>query len=125
MPANGVADGTGLEVPNPFLEEVDEELGDAPGPAEDETAPPMPPFEVPTGEDEISSETAPRVDRAAVVRELASLFSDEEEPPRRPRASADDPEDQVPDGYVKRRVEDDDQINKGLIGRFIDGVKGM
>ena len=68
----------------------------------------------------------PRVDRAAVVRELAGLFSDEEAPRRaRPTADGADDEDTTPTGAAKRRVEDDDQINKGLIGRFIDGVKGM
>jgi hypothetical protein len=69
----------------------------------------------------------PRVDRAAVVRELAGLFSDEDQPVRRVRTSSgeDVEEDTSPSGAAKRRVEDDDQINKGLIGRFIDGVKGM
>jgi hypothetical protein len=141
-PTNGFAESSVLDVTNPFLDEVSPEPDEAApepdeapeaidhGVLEDtsevvEDTPPMPPFDVPAGDDEPTSEPAPRVDRAAVVRELASLFSDEEEQPRRPRASADDPEDEVPDGYVKRRVEDDDQINKGLIGRFIDGVKGM
>ena len=68
----------------------------------------------------------PRVDRAAVVRELAGLFSDEEAPRRaRQSAEGDEDEETTPTGAAKRRVEDDDQINKGLIGRFIDGVKGM
>ena len=133
---NGVAEGSVLDVDvtNPFLDETPEPEGtreatehdvleDASGEAEG--VPPMPSFDVPAGEDEAQQEASPKVDRAAVVRELASLFSDEEQQPRRPRASADDPEDEVPEGYVKRRVEDDDQINKGLIGRFIDGVKGM
>jgi Domain of unknown function (DUF4388) len=72
--------------------------------------------------------SGPQVDRAAVVRELAGLFNDEEQPVRRVRASGGedvDDADTSPTGAAKRRVEDDDQINKGLIGRFIDGVKGM
>jgi hypothetical protein len=62
------------------------------------------------------------VDRAAVVRELAGLFSDEEGAPRRPSPPSPGPD---PTSGPKRRVEDDDEINKGLIGRFINGVKGM
>jgi hypothetical protein len=69
-----------------------------------------------------------KVDRAAVVRELAGLFNDDEMRPRRTRSSKsgdDDSGDESPSPVAKRRVEDDDEINKGLIGRFIDGVKGM
>jgi hypothetical protein len=75
---------------------------------------------------------APRVDRAAVVRELAGLFGGEEE--QRPRARAtssssrpaepDAPPEAV-DGDQRKRVEDDDQVNRGLISRLIDGVKGL
>jgi hypothetical protein len=75
---------------------------------------------------------APRVDRAAVVRELAGLFGGEEE--QRPRARAassssrpaepDGPPEAV-DGDQRKRVEDDDQVNRGLISRLIDGVKGL
>jgi hypothetical protein len=62
------------------------------------------------------------VDRAAVVRELAGLFSDEDEPPWRPSPPPPRP-DQT--SAPKRRVEDDEEINKGVIGRFINGVKGI
>jgi hypothetical protein len=86
----------------------------------------MPVSSAPAGE-------APVVDRAAVVRELAGLFSDEVERPRarpaapRPAAKAGtegatepvDPDD------TRKRVEDDDQITKGIISRLIDGVKGL
>jgi uncharacterized protein DUF4388 len=71
---------------------------------------------------------AARVDRAAVVRELAGLFNDEESRPRRPRSGGPDEaalDDESSTPPAKRRVEDDEDINKGLIGRFIDGVKGM
>jgi hypothetical protein len=80
----------------------------------------------PDSAQESSEAPGPRVDRAAVVRELAGLFSDEEAPRRaRPTDEGAEGEDTTPTGAAKRRVEDDDQINKGLIGRFIDGVKGM
>ena len=99
--------------PDPFLDDIlNGEITPpaAPGPAAPQT-PDAP---------------GPRVDRAAVVRELAGLFSDEEAPRRvRPTAEEAEGEDTTPTGAAKRRVEDDDQINKGLIGRFIDGVKGM
>jgi hypothetical protein len=139
-------------IPDPDLSEViasgvpDEWFRD-PNPTEPEAAPlpPMPPSAPDPFLDDIlngdvSPPPAPRsaeshsgatpgpsVDRAAVVRELAGLFSDEEAPRRaRPTASDEaEDEDTTPTGAAKRRVEDDDQINKGLIGRFIDGVKGM
>jgi Domain of unknown function (DUF4388) len=57
------------------------------------------------------------LDRAAVVRELAGLFGDDDRP-RPQRASVDAP-------VTPQRVEDDDQITKGLISRLIDGVKGL
>ncbi len=59
-----------------------------------------------------------KVDRAAVVRELASLFNDEEGSSPGSSASAD------PQGS-QRRLEDDDELDKGLIHRLIDGVKGL
>jgi Domain of unknown function (DUF4388) len=67
----------------------------------------------------------PRVDRAAVVRELAGLFNEGKKP--RPRAvparESDEPQQPTPDR--KRRVEDDEQVDRKLIGRMIDGVKGL
>jgi Domain of unknown function (DUF4388) len=67
----------------------------------------------------------PRVDRAAVVRELAGLFNEGKKP--RPRAvparESDEPQQATPDR--KRRVEDDEQVDRKLIGRMIDGVKGL
>jgi hypothetical protein len=86
---------------------------------------------VPAEDDEIGADTddptPARVDRAAVVRELAGLFTDEDRPARRPRPAPDSeaaPEEGAGQPE-KRRVEDDEEINKGLIGRIIDGVKGM
>lgn len=72
--------------------------------------------------DQPMGDTAQPVDRAAVVRELAGLFSDEDQAPRRPSPPSPGP---GRPSAPKRRVEDDEEINKGLIGRFINGVKGM
>jgi hypothetical protein len=69
-----------------------------------------------------SEATPPTVDRAAVVRELAGLFSDEEPP--RPGGAARKSSGGKNDDE-RKRVEDDDQITKGLISRLIDGVKGL
>lgn len=70
------------------------------------------------------SPAMPQVDRSTVVRELAGLFSEDERPQPRPAAppSADAPD---ADADHRKRVEDDDQLNKGLISRLIDGVKGL
>jgi hypothetical protein len=70
-----------------------------------------------------------RVDRAAVVRELAGLFSDDEERVRSRVAAAGNGEqtgrrDQT-ESDGRKRVEEDEQVNKGLISRLIDGVKGL
>jgi hypothetical protein len=70
------------------------------------------------------------VDRIAAVRELAGLFSESEDAGSKreaPRAFADGGEPPAdsgdPDG--RKRVEDDDQVTRGLISRLIDGVKGL
>jgi hypothetical protein len=69
----------------------------------------------------------PRVDRSAVVRELAGLFSEGNKPRPRavPSAEADRNTDKPPAPTEKRRVEDDDQVDGKLIGRMIDGVKEL
>jgi Domain of unknown function (DUF4388) len=72
--------------------------------------------------DQPAADVAQPVDRAAVVRELAGLFSDEDQAPQRPSPPSPGPDRP---NAPKRRVEDDEEINKGLIGRFINGVKGM
>lgn len=59
----------------------------------------------------------PSIDRAAAVRELAGLFGDDDRA-RPQRAAAETP-------AHPQRLEDDDQITKGLISRLIDGVKGL
>lgn len=83
----------------------------------------------------------PRLDRSAVVRELAGLFSDTEGPSSRrgpalqpepepgpePAAPAAEQRGAGQSGGAddRKRVEDDDQVTKGLISRLIDGVKGL
>lgn len=92
--------------------------------------PPAPPTAAPA-EPEIPVSSAPAgeqpaVDRAAVVRELAGLFSDEERPRARPSVAppTESSSGSAPDDE-RKRVEDDDQVTKGIISRLIDGVKGL
>ena len=66
-------------------------------------------------------EGSPRVDRAAVVRELAGLFDDDRP---RPKAAASKGEAGGAEDE-RKRVEDDDQVTRGIISRLIDGVKGL
>ncbi|MFN2525066.1 MAG: DUF4388 domain-containing protein [Actinomycetota bacterium] len=61
----------------------------------------------------------PEVDRSAVVRELAGLFSEEQ------GGGAGGGSSQRGPGEAKHRVEDDDSVDRGLISRLIDGVKGL
>jgi hypothetical protein len=95
-------------------------------PATPEPAPPAPqPLVQPPAPEVGAPDAGPetRVDRVAAVRELAGLFSEneEEEPaPQRPRSVAPDG---PPDN--RKRVEDDEQVTRGLISRLIDGVKGL
>lgn len=86
--------------------------------------------QAPAPEIPVSSEPAgeaARVDRIAAVRELAGLFSEGEvadTPSRTRRATAPAPEgEETPDN--RKRVEDDEQVTRGLISRLIDGVKGL
>ncbi|MGH2786871.1 MAG: DUF4388 domain-containing protein [Actinomycetota bacterium] len=60
------------------------------------------------------------VDRDTVVRELAGLFGESEDA----RKDDDDAGHSQPPGG-RKRVEDDEQIDQQLIGRLIDGVKGL
>jgi hypothetical protein len=102
------------------------ERGEVDGDSHEET--PAVDQEEPPAADPASDPATAKVDRAAVVRELAGLFNDDEmrpHPTRSSKSGDDDSGDESPSPVAKRRVEDDDEINKGLIGRFIDGVKGM
>lgn len=97
-------------VPEPSVPEGVEDDGD------EELAPPPPPSEV---------EPTPRVDRAAVVRELAGLFSDEEKPKPRAVPSRSGDQNAPPAPPQKRRIEDDEDVDRGIITRMIDGVKEL
>jgi hypothetical protein len=67
---------------------------------------------------------APRLERSAAVRELAGLWGDPQQPVRRPaRDPGAAPAPGEPD--ARKRVEDDEDINRGLISKLIDGVKGL
>ncbi|HEX2296102.1 MAG TPA: DUF4388 domain-containing protein [Actinomycetota bacterium] len=92
------------EEPDPFLAEL--------------AAEPASPFDtVPPAPHE-----APAVDRSTAARELAGLFDDVDAPPGFERmAVAASPRPPA----APRRVEDDDQVTRGLISRLIDGVKGL
>ena len=102
------------------------EVFDAPG--DDELSTEEPPEAAAMPEPSVASEPAldeaevaapePAIDRAAVVRELAGLFGDDDRP--RPQRAAVGERPSQP-----QRLEDDDQITKGLISRLIDGVKGL
>lgn len=72
------------------------------------------------------------VDRLAAVKELADLFerSDGDAPSGPPypaeieaQRRQEEEEARVPD--TRHRVEDDEEITRGLISRLIDGVKGL
>jgi hypothetical protein len=67
------------------------------------------------------------VDKRDAVRELSDLFKQTEVDSRPtfivPEDEKDDPEPE-PDG-PRHRVEDDEEITRGLISRLIDGVKGL
>lgn len=67
---------------------------------------------------------AAAVDRSTVARELAGLFEDFEAPVGMQRMQAAPAGPPGPPS-VPRRVEDDDQVTRGLISRLIDGVKGL
>ena len=105
---------------DPFLEDLF-----AGQPEEPRQAPPAPaPMpEAPAPSPAPAAEESPSVDRASVVRELAGLFSDDDRP--RPRQVPSKPAAEGEEEDTRKRVEDDDQVTKGLISRLIDGVKGL
>lgn len=92
---------------DPFLSELDVE--------------PISPFDdVPVAP--VEAHEAPAVDRSTAARELAGLFEDFETPAGMQRMNVNGP---PAPPRVPRRVEDDDQVTRGLISRLIDGVKGL
>ena len=87
------------------------------------SAAPLPPPHAAPSSPRASAWEATQVDRAAVVRELAGLF--DEDPPRPRPAPPRDAPAQPEDADQRKRVEDDDQVTKGLVSRLIKGVKGL
>ena len=107
---------------DPFVSDLFAEPAEAPQAHEPPAPPAAPEPEIPVSS--APSGEQPSVDRAAVVRELAGLFGDEERPRARP--SMTPPADSSGGSQDERkRVEDDDQVTKGIISRLIDGVKGL
>ncbi|HWC14950.1 MAG TPA: DUF4388 domain-containing protein [Actinomycetota bacterium] len=112
---------TSTPEPDPFVSDLFSEPATTPA-AEEPPAPPAPaPVEPEMPVSSAPSGEAPSVDRAAVVRELAGLFGDEDRPRSRPAGPR--PDNTAED--ARKRVEDDDQVTKGIISRLIDGVKGL
>jgi Domain of unknown function (DUF4388) len=107
---------------DPFVSDLFSEPSSMPV-AEEPPAPPAAPAEPEIPVSSAPSGDEPSVDRAAVVRELAGLFSDEERPRARP--SMPPPAEGSAADDERKRVEDDDQVTKGIISRLIDGVKGL
>jgi hypothetical protein len=93
-----------------------------PSPLEETPEPPARPPAPQVAESPGGPEEEVRLDRSAVVRELAGLFSE-----GAPAPSAREPQEapSPPPPDERKRVEDDDQVTKGLISRLIDGVKGL
>ena len=127
---DGFGSPSDTSVTDAFLNELLQDAQQATPPAEGHETEPEPDVqaEFQPGQDAVAADTedeeAPFLDRAAAVRELAGLFDDDEPRPRAvlssPRPSSDDA------GNEKRkRVEDDEQVTKGLIARLINGVKGL
>lgn len=115
--------------------EVGPPSGHAEAPEPIRAGPPQPPVaeadEIPEADAapiEVRETSAPpsslRIDRAVVVRELASLFS-EDDTPSTPAAKAPGNGGYEPSGGGPRGLEDDDDLDRGLIHRLIDGVKGL
>ncbi len=91
------------------------------------------------GEIPVESGPEPTVDRLAAVKELADLFDQTDSgdasgppyPAELEAAAASAAADQetwdstATEGDGRRRVEDDEEITRGLISRLIDGVKGL
>jgi Domain of unknown function (DUF4388) len=107
---------------DPFVSELFAE-GAIPPASDEPPAPPEAPVEEEIPVSSAPAGEAPAVDRAAVVRELAGLFNDEDRPRARPSAPRSKESDAQDD--ARKRVEDDDQVTKGIISRLIDGVKGL
>jgi hypothetical protein len=111
------------ETQEPQAEAVSAAPEAPPAPEAEAPAQPEAPADIPVSSGDAGE--APGVDRIAAVRELAGLFNEPEE--------GDDGEEPIArpvrtpsaEGDQRKRVEDDDQVTRGLISRLIDGVKGL
>ena len=116
--SNGYAeDPLASEILSPAAPMEEPQAPPAPEPAAEQ--PEAPAAEIPVTSEQ--SGEAPRVDRIAAMREMAGLFSEGEEEDGSKRAAAEG--ESAPD--TRKRVEDDEQVTRGLISRLIDGVKGL
>ena len=115
---------------DPFADEI---LSDTPGPARLEAVETDEPVEV-SELDHSESETdipvsadaddTSNVDKSVAVRELSNLFKQTEVDSSPTFMVPPVPDSSLPP-EEKKRVEDDEEITRGLISRLIDGVKGL
>ncbi|HYI44780.1 MAG TPA: DUF4388 domain-containing protein [Actinomycetota bacterium] len=97
-----------------------------------DTEPAAAPEELPVSAESGATQEAV-VDRVAAVRELADLFSPDADGGYDAASGDDDDESKMhsavavgsTNGDGRRRVEEDEEITKGLISRLITGVKGL
>ena len=81
----------------------------------------------------VTAETDETIDKSAAVRELSNLFKQNTEVDTSPtflvppleKKEQEEEEEAGPEPENKKRVEDDEEITRGLISRLIDGVKGL
>jgi outer membrane biosynthesis protein TonB len=120
------------EAEPPAEPEVEAEAPEAEGNPFD-TEPAAPAEELPVSADSGVAQEAV-VDRVAAVRELADLFSPDADGGYDAASSGDDDDESKTHSAVavgstngdgRRRVEEDEEITKGLISRLITGVKGL
>lgn len=94
-----------------FEPEPELEAGPHPAPAEERQPEPVEPVRG-------ARSDLPQVDRSTVVRELAGLFSDDASGSTQTGAKQEGTDN-------RKRVEDDDAVDRKLISKLIDGVKGL
>jgi hypothetical protein len=102
-----------------------ETAGEEPGPADAEAGEEA---SHPSAEEAFQLE----IDKAEMARELSGLFRDDR-PSYRPLIPGESDDEKAPKAKpkppmpppVRKRLEDDEQVTKGLISRLIDGVKGL
>ncbi|MDQ3941049.1 MAG: DUF4388 domain-containing protein [Actinomycetota bacterium] len=134
--------------PDPFAAElggdepVEEPEADLTAASSDETVPAAPDetieseldrpvatvTDIPVSAEPTSDDVA--VDKSAAVRELSNLFRQTEVEPGStysapPPVAQESPDAEPAPPEERKRVEDDEEITRGLISRLIDGVKGL